>query len=121
MLILLLFIIAGILLTWASMSKYHMIERTCDATLFFFLAVPFLIPMALAPFCDGWNEGSVSGTCTIPALTELYNDVNAWLMMIAFAGIFFIGPIVLVALATTLILKVIRITRWLRGKHNNGA
>jgi hypothetical protein len=82
------------------------IEGLADAALLILVTVPVALMLVMSPFCGGWNEGTMSGTCTIPLFEGVYNTLNGFLLVIGFGGIIVYGPIVLMALVISIVTKV---------------
>lgn len=88
-----------------------LVENIADWFLGIFITAPTFVGMILwtltAPYCDGWNEGSMAGTCVIPGLEVLYNSFNniGFLYGISFL---LLGPIALLAAVLSAIRKIAR-------------
>ena len=88
-------------------------EKLCDWLLVAtvgVLGVLFGVGILLSPFCSGWNEGSMAGTCTILPLDFLYNAVNGFALIFAFTGILW-GPVALFCAVISVMRKIGRYAR----------
>jgi hypothetical protein len=85
------------------------VEGIADTTLFFFVTVPLLAVLITVPFCSGWNESTMAGTCTPPMWEGIYNNIMGLFLIIALAGpIFVVGPVVFVAGVVSVVAKISR-------------
>ncbi len=92
------------------MNKRSWSEKTADIILFLFSTSIILIVgtmLLVAPYCSGWNEGSMHGSCTIPMLEGLYNAASNFTLLFAFTGML-TAPIAIVAALVSLVAKAMR-------------
>ncbi len=87
------------------------IEGISDVVLFVLVTIPLFIALITTPFCNGWNEGSMAGTCTIPALEGIYNVFNGIMLSVAFGGFLIILPLILIALVISIRAKTQALSR----------
>lgn len=62
---------------------------------------------ALAPFCGGWNEGSMQGTCTPAGIQQMYVSLHNVALMFAITGILWM-PLAIIAACASFFVKVLR-------------
>jgi hypothetical protein len=62
--------------------------------------------IALSFTCSGWNEGTMAGTCALSVLEPIYNALLACALLLAFGGVIFYGPLVLLFYAISSYYKV---------------
>src|SRR3989344_1395803 len=86
-------------------------EGIADAFLFVLVTLPLLAVLVTSSLCGGWNEGSMAGTCTVPAMEGFYNSLMGIFLLLAFGGFLIVGPIVLVLITISLLLKIGRYRR----------
>jgi len=97
-------------------NKAGKFENIVDVLLgMIFLVVGILIigSIVLAPYCGGWNEGSMQGACNPSSLNELYNSVSNYGLLVAITAIIWL-PLALLAVVLSIVTKVIRYVRGFR-------
>ncbi len=82
-------------------------ENTVDWILAIIFTAPITLLLITTTFCSGWNEGTMAGTCVIPALAVLYNWLNGILLLAAFFG-FIIGPLIFILIVISFVQKILR-------------
>lgn len=88
------------------MNSRSWAEGLSDAFLFVVVTLPVALSLALAPFCSGWNEGSMSGTCSIEFIAGLYDFLNGIFLLLAFGGIIFVFPLIAIAIIVSTVAKL---------------
>ena len=86
-------------------------ENASDIALFFLATLPFVLEIITNALCTGWNTGTMSGTCTVPALEGIYNVLTGLLFFFVVGGFFFVLPVILIALVVTIVAKIRRYAR----------
>ncbi|OHB18506.1 MAG: hypothetical protein A2854_00025 [Parcubacteria group bacterium RIFCSPHIGHO2_01_FULL_56_18] len=82
------------------------LEGISDAALFLLVTLPAVVIWITSLFCQGWNEGTMSGTCTIPVLTGVYDGINGLMLFMAFGGVLLWLPLVLLFVIVSTIIKI---------------
>jgi hypothetical protein len=99
------------------MNSSGKFENSIDILLWVLFVLPVLtfviLGLLTAPYCSGWNEGSLQGTCTIPGLQDIYNTAQNSAFMYAIFGIF-MAPLVAIGSGISLVQKILRYGRGYR-------
>lgn len=88
------------------MEKNNRAGTIADAGLFVIVTVPLALMLLVSSVCSGWNEGTMSGTCSLPVLTPLYDTLSTVMLMMAFGGFIFVGPVLLVFAIISIVSKI---------------
>lgn len=87
-------------------------ERFTDAILLVFITFPLMFISITMPFCNGWNEGSMAGSCDPVFLEGVYNMIMSMGLFLSFT--IFFAPLVLGAVVISLVAKILKYTQGYR-------
>jgi hypothetical protein len=73
-------------------------ERTIDVVLFVTVTVPTAFLLLTSALCSGWNEGSMEGSCIVPAIDGFYNGLMGLVLILSFFGIFWLPVLIILVI-----------------------
>lgn len=94
------------------------LEHVSDALLFLLVTLPVATILLMSFLCSGWNEGSMTGTCSVAGLDSVYNVAMGSLLLLAFGGFILVAPVILIAFCISVVTKI---SKYAHGYRPSGA